>query len=178
MSAGIGSVWTVLAEARLAPGFGPLLLVGDGEALTQVWFAPHRDRRGIPARALTEGRDDGADPVLRAAADQLAGYFAGTRTGFDLPLRPAGTPFQLSVWQALRGIPYGTRTTYGAIAAGLGHAPGASRAVGLANGANPLPIVVPCHRVVGSDGSLTGFGGGLERKRALLEIESAGHRLF
>jgi len=168
----------VLAEARLVPGFGPLLLVGDGESLTEIWFAPHRDRRGVPPRALTEGHGDDADPVLRAVGAQLEEYFAGERTAFDVPLRPAGTPFQVSVWQALREIPYGARTTYGAIAAGLGLTPGASRAVGLANGANPLPIVVPCHRVVGSDGSLTGFGGGLERKRVLLEIESREQRLF
>jgi methylated-DNA-[protein]-cysteine S-methyltransferase len=110
--------------------------------------------------------------VLRAARDQLAGYFEGTRTEFDLPVEPDGTEFQRRVWQALRTIPYGKTASYGEIAASLGLKPGASRAVGTANGANPIPIVVPCHRVIGADGSLTGYGGGLDRKQMLLQLEA------
>jgi methylated-DNA-[protein]-cysteine S-methyltransferase len=103
---------------------------------------------------------------------QLAEYFAGKRRVFSLPLAPRGTPFQRSVWQALRQIPYGETVSYGELARRLGSTSGA-RAVGLANGANPLPIIVPCHRVIGADGSLTGFGGGLTIKRALLALEGA-----
>ncbi|WP_299441029.1 methylated-DNA--[protein]-cysteine S-methyltransferase [uncultured Phycicoccus sp.] len=112
-----------------------------------------------------------ADPVLGAAVAQLAEYFAGRRRGFDLPLRPAGTAFRQRVWAELATIPWGTTTTYGAIAARLGLPPGASRAVGAANGANPIPVVLPCHRVVGSDGTLTGYAGGLDRKATLLRLE-------
>jgi methylated-DNA-[protein]-cysteine S-methyltransferase len=104
---------------------------------------------------------------------QLAAYFAGKLTAFDLPLAPRGTPFQLAVWKELREIPYGATTSYGEIARRLGLG-SASRAVGAANGRNPLPIVVPCHRVIGADGSLTGFGGGLPLKKRLLALEQAG----
>jgi methylated-DNA-[protein]-cysteine S-methyltransferase len=103
---------------------------------------------------------------------ELEEYFEGQRQEFDLPLDPRGTDFQRRVWQRLRSIAYGETTTYGALARELGD-PGASRAVGLANGSNPLPIVIPCHRVIGADGSLTGFGGGLPVKQALLELERA-----
>lgn len=113
-------------------------------------------------------RDDSAFDDLRA---QLEEYFAGTRRDFDLPLAPTGTPFQLAVWNRLRRIPYGTITTYADIARDIGR-PTAFRAVGAANGANPIPIIIPCHRVVGSDGSLTGFGGGIDVKRRLLALES------
>jgi len=104
--------------------------------------------------------------------EQLEEYFAGRRQEFDLPLDPRGTEFQRRVWQRLRSIAYGETTTYGTLARELGD-PGASRAVGLANGSNPLPIVIPCHRVIGTDGSLTGFGGGLPVKQALLDLERA-----
>jgi len=110
--------------------------------------------------------------VLDWTEEQLKEYFAGMRTTFDLPLEPSGTAFQLNVWQLLRTIPYGVTTSYGELARRLGE-PKASRAVGAANGANPIPIIVPCHRVVGSRGELTGFGGGIERKRWLLEHEGA-----
>ena len=145
---------------------GPLLLAGTAAALTRVHFqgGPHRLR---PARAW---RHDAA-PFARALV-QLGEYFRGARREFDLPLAPAGTPFQLAVWQALRAIPYGETVSYGEVAQRVGLAGGA-RAVGLANGANPLPIIVPCHRVIGADGSLTGFGGGLDIKRALLSLEGA-----
>ena len=110
--------------------------------------------------------------VLDRVESQLNEYFAGKRTTFDLPLEPSGTDFQLNVWELLRKIPYGVTTSYGELARRLGD-PQASRAVGAANGANPIPIIVPCHRVVGSKGELTGFGGGIERKRWLLEHEGA-----
>jgi methylated-DNA-[protein]-cysteine S-methyltransferase len=102
---------------------------------------------------------------------QLDGYFAGDRTEFDLPLHPTGTPFQLEVWEALTAIPYGEVRSYGQVAEQLGR-PGASRAVGLANGRNPIAVIVPCHRVIGASGSLTGYGGGLHRKRLLLDLEA------
>lgn len=124
------------------------------------------------------GGDEPAGAVAEAAA-QLRAYFAGQLQEFDLPLAPAGTEFQLSVWNLLRAIPFGQTTTYGAIAHAIGR-PDAVRAVGAANGANPLPVVVPCHRVIGKSGSLTGFGGGLPVKRWLLDHEArvAGSRLF
>jgi methylated-DNA-[protein]-cysteine S-methyltransferase len=119
-------------------------------------------------------RDDSAFDDVRT---QLNEYFAGTRTEFDLPLHASGTPFQQKVWDALTRIPYGETASYGETAAAIG-APSASRAVGLANGQNPLPIIVPCHRVVGANGSLTGYGGGLETKRWLLAHEAAHAGLF
>lgn len=109
--------------------------------------------------------------MLERTRAQLEEYFAGARREFELPLDPRGTDFQRSVWRRLLQIPYGETTTYGALARELGD-PGASRAVGLANGSNPIPIVIPCHRVIGANGSLTGFGGGLPIKQALLELES------
>lgn len=150
----------------------PLLLAADDAGLSAVWFSPHK---GIEQAERTSGdgwhRDDD-HPVLAQARDQLEEYFSGDRRSFDLPLAPRGTDFQQRVWLRLREIPYGATRSYGDVAAELGLEPGASRAVGLANGANPLSIVVPCHRVVGADGSLTGFGGGLGRKRFLLDLES------
>lgn len=142
-----------------------LLLTSDGSALTRVWFAPFDD-----ILRPEWVRDDSDDGLLGEARAQLSAYFAGERTDFDLPLAPVGTPFQLKVWQALRGIPYAGTINYGQLAAQVGN-PAASRAVGLANGRNPISIVVPCHRVIGADGSLTGYGGGLGRKRTLLDLE-------
>jgi methylated-DNA-[protein]-cysteine S-methyltransferase len=118
-----------------------------------------------------------SDAVLEAARHQVDAYFAGTRTRFELPLAPRGTAFQQSVWQALTTIPFGQTRTYGGIAAQLGR-PTASRAVGAANGQNPIAIVIPCHRVIGSTGALTGFGGGIHRKQQLLELEGAQLGLF
>lgn len=114
------------------------------------------------------------DPVLDVAQAQMVEYFAGERRVFDLPLAHDGTEFQRKVWSELGRIPFGETASYGEIARRLGYEPVVSRAVGAANGANPLPIVVPCHRVVGSDGSLTGYAGGLERKRTLLALEQPG----
>lgn len=110
------------------------------------------------------------DPLLQEACHQMEAYFAGQLQGFDLPLAPSGSPFRLRVWRALQDIPYGETCSYGELAKAIG-APKASRAVGQANHHNPLSIVIPCHRVIGSDGSLTGYGGGLERKRFLLALE-------
>ena len=148
--------------------FGPLTLVGDGNALRRLYF---------PRRAPRLDEEDHEPQTLMAAAEQLEQYFCGDRVGFDLPLELGGTPFQQAVWGALREIPYGTTTTYGALAHRLapqwgGDAPN-PRAVGAAVGATPIPIVIPCHRVIGADGSLTGYGGGLHRKRALLDFEAA-----
>ncbi|HEX7122047.1 MAG TPA: methylated-DNA--[protein]-cysteine S-methyltransferase [Gemmatimonadaceae bacterium] len=142
---------------------GPLTLTSDGRALTGVWF-PGKDD------APQATPDEGSDAILDLTRRELDAYFAGRLREFSVPLAPRGTPFQQRVWAALREIPYGSTTTYGAIAAKLG-ARSAVRAVGAANGANPIPIIVPCHRVIGADGSLTGFGGGLERKRFLLDLE-------
>lgn len=114
------------------------------------------------------------DPVLDLAERQLTAYFAGELTRFDLPLASDGTEFQQKVWAELQRIPYGETASYGDIARRLGYEPVISRAVGAANGANPLPIVVPCHRVIGADGSLTGYAGGLERKKILLDLERPG----
>jgi len=114
------------------------------------------------------------DPVLDAAERQLTEYFDGKRTEFDLPLASEGSEFQKKVWAELRRIPYGETATYGDIARRLGYEPVISRAVGVANASNRLPIVVPCHRVIGSDGKLTGYAGGIDRKRVLLELEQPG----
>jgi methylated-DNA-[protein]-cysteine S-methyltransferase len=122
------------------------------------------------------GRAAPAGPVLLEAGEQLDAYFAGERREFTLPLRLAGTPFELAVWEALRHIPYGETVSYGRLAAGLGR-PGAARAVGRANARNPLPIVVPCHRVIGADGRLAGYAGGLGIKRALLDLEAGASSL-
>ncbi len=145
---------------------GPLLLAGTAQALRRVHF-----QAGPRPLRPAEGWRHAAAPFVRVQA-QLKEYFCGARRTFQLPLAPTGTPFQLSVWQALLAIPYGETLSYGELARRLGLSGGA-RAVGLANGANPLPILVPCHRVIGADGSLTGFGGGLHIKRSLLALEGA-----
>ncbi|HZQ30876.1 MAG TPA: methylated-DNA--[protein]-cysteine S-methyltransferase [Mycobacterium sp.] len=144
---------------------GPLTLAGRGGTLTHLRM---EDQTHEPDRAGWE-RDDNAFPD---AVEQLAAYFAGERTDFDLDLQLAGTEFQRRVWAALQTIPYGETRSYGEIAVQIG-APGAFRAVGLANGRNPIGIIVPCHRVIGASGSLTGYGGGLDRKRVLLELEKS-----
>jgi methylated-DNA-[protein]-cysteine S-methyltransferase len=147
---------------------GELLLLGDGRALHGLWM-----RSG--GTALDRPGWSRADGPFQAARAQLAEYFAGRRLAFDLPLAMAGTPFQVRVWRALLEIPYGQTTTYGELARQVRPGGGwqAARAVGAANGRNPIAVVVPCHRVVGADGSLIGYGGGLERKRFLLDLEAA-----
>lgn len=151
---------------------GPLTLAGEGDVLTNLRMV---DQTYEPDRADWV-RDDAAFPD---AVEQLAAYFDGKLQTFDLKLEMAGTQFQRKVWEALRTIPYGETRSYGEIARQIG-APTAFRAVGLANGHNPIAVIVPCHRVIGANGSLTGFGGGLERKSALLDMEknSANLTLF
>ncbi|HWM04415.1 MAG TPA: methylated-DNA--[protein]-cysteine S-methyltransferase [Actinophytocola sp.] len=151
-----------MAHTVIDSPIGPLTLVGSDGALTGLYMAEHRY---APSEFGTR-----ADDTLPAAAEQLAAYFAGELRDFDLTLAPRGTPFQQRVWAALREVPYGETVTYGELAATIGR-PSASRAVGHANGHNPISIVVPCHRVVGSAGNLTGYGGGLPRKRFLLDLE-------
>lgn len=146
----------------------PLLLAGDGKRLSKVGF-PNGKGHVAPHDAWR--REDAQFVEARA---QLTAYFAGELRAFDLELMPAGSPFQLAVWRALTDIPYGVTTSYGEIANRLDR-PSASRAVGAANGANPIPIIVPCHRVIGASGALTGFGGGIETKRWLLAHEQ-GHK--
>jgi methylated-DNA-[protein]-cysteine S-methyltransferase len=147
---------------------GSLLAAADSEALLCLEFGAGR-RPPQPAPGWTERP---SSPLLRAAAAQVSEYFAGRRRVFDLPLRPQGTPFQLAAWEALRRIPYGETRSYGEQAAAIGRAT-AARAVGAANARNRIVIVIPCHRVIGGDGSLTGFAAGLSRKRELLRLEGA-----
>lgn len=141
---------------------GPLTLHSDGAALTGLEF----EKPKYPLEASPRGNDR----VLDSARRQLDLYFAGQLRVFDVPTAPRGTPFQQRVWAALLTIPYGATRSYGAQAAAIG-APKASRAVGLAHGRNPISIIVPCHRVIGASGSLTGYGGGIDRKRQLLDLE-------
>ncbi len=150
----------------LASPLGPLLLTGDGASLTGVYLAEHRHG---PAIAAHWQQADAAAPFA-AARQQFDAYFAGTLRAFDLPLQPVGTPFQQEVWQALLAIPHGQTLSYGELAQRIGK-PEAARAVGLANGRNPLSIVVPCHRVISASGALTGYGGGMARKAWLLAHE-------
>lgn len=158
-----------MERCTLPSPVGPLTLVGDQDGLREISFA-----KGSPA--ATPSQDGARGPVehFRDAIAQLEAYFDGTLRRFDLALAPEGTPFQREVWSLLQTIPYGETTSYGEIARRLGR-PHAYRAVGAANGRNPIPIIIPCHRVVGADGSLTGFGGGLPIKRRLLELEAC-HR--
>jgi methylated-DNA-[protein]-cysteine S-methyltransferase len=148
---------------RVGSPIGSLLLTSDGSALTGVYMEPQE-------LSIEGWAEDAALAPLAAAARQLSEYFAGNRRDFDLPMRLEGTAFQRRVWRELVEIPYGKTWSYGELARRIGN-PNASRAVGLANGRNPLSIVVPCHRVIGADGSLTGYGGGIERKRWLLAHE-------
>jgi len=144
---------------------GPLTLVADEDELIGLYFANAPLAAAQPSGWIRDERR------LRPAAVQLAEYFAGTRTRFDLPLAPRGTPFQRAVWNALLDIPFGETSSYGELARAIGQ-PSASRAVGAANGRNPLSIVIPCHRVIGADGSMTGYGGEISRKRVLLDLEA------
>jgi methylated-DNA-[protein]-cysteine S-methyltransferase len=149
--------------STLTTPIGELLLVADDDgALTAVH---------LPGRHGSTAGLERDDALLEPARRQLAEYFAGERRDFELPLRPEGAPFQLRVWDKLKAIPYGETVSYGEIARELGN-PTASRAVGAANGRNPIAIIVPCHRVIGSTGSLTGYAGGLDQKRALLDLEA------
>ena len=176
-------MWTSL-ESPL----GPVKVVAHKGAVTAIEFTgpiegaatagPRSSMRVAVARATGRPVGDRVDddPLLVEAVAQLSGYFAREVKEFDLPLRPDGTEFQLRVWEQLRRVPYGETTSYGEIARRLGMNAGASRAVGAANGRNPIAIVVPCHRVVGTNGLLSGYAGGVERKQALLDLEQ--HVLF
>ncbi len=144
---------------------GKLFLTSSEEAITELFMEKHK---GAPKPIDKWRRDDG---LFREAADQLRAYFAGELTEFDLPLATAGTPFQQSVWDELRRIPYGVTISYGEMARRIGR-PEAPRAVGAANGSNPISIIIPCHRLIGSNNNLTGYGGGIERKKYLIEFEA------
>jgi methylated-DNA-[protein]-cysteine S-methyltransferase len=165
--AGSGPRWWDDVPVRIGDAAVDVLLISDGDAITGVYFGPARAALGGPDAGPRWRRDPAA---VGDAACQLQEYLAGRRTAFDLPLRPAGTGFQRAVWEALLDIPYGATRTYGQIAAAVDR-PGSSRAVGRAVGTNPIGIVIPCHRVVGANGSLTGYGGGLPHKAALLRLE-------
>ncbi len=160
--------WTVIDSP-----IGELRLVARDGALTQIEFTPFRDSDGRP-----KGDRVDDDPLLVEAARQLRDYFAGDLKDFDLPLSPVGSAWQQSVWDQLTKIGYGETASYGQIAVRLGKSNAASRAVGLANGANPIPIVIPCHRVIGADGTLTGYAGGIDRKQTLLGLEQQADALF
>ena len=149
-------------HSLLLTPIGELTILEEDGALVEIHFGAPYAAFGHP---LPASRGEGA------VTQQLREYFAGKRKTFDLPLKPRGTPFQLSVWNELQRIPYGETRTYSGIARAIGRA-AAVRAVGAANGANPIPIVIPCHRVIGSNGSLTGFGGGIDIKRRLLDFEA------
>jgi methylated-DNA-[protein]-cysteine S-methyltransferase len=169
-------MWTLIDSPA-----GPVRIIAHRDALTAVEFtaappedaAPRSSMRLAAARSAGRPVGDRADddPLLAEAADQLTAYFDRRLKEFDLPLRPDGTAFQQRVWTELQTIAYGATATYGEIAARLGMSPGASRAVGAANGRNPIGIVIPCHRVVGTNGSLSGYAGGVERKQLLLQLE-------
>lgn len=146
--------------------FGRMLLAARGGALTGAWFA---GQKYFPAMAGWQ--EDANEEVLRRTVAQLAEFFAGRRARFDLPLAPAGTAFQREVWRAISGVPLGETITYGELARRAG-ADGSARAAGAATGRNPISLIVPCHRIVGANGSLTGYAGGLDRKRSLLAFEA------
>jgi methylated-DNA-[protein]-cysteine S-methyltransferase len=154
-------MWTLMDSP-----IGELRIVEQDGAITAIEFSPLRDHDGRP-----RGDRSDASPVLVETVRQLRAYFDRDLKEFDLPLAPAGSDFQKSVWAQLLRIGYGDTASYGEIAKRLGRTNAASRAVGLANGSNPIPIVIPCHRVIGADGTLTGYAGGIERKQTLLELE-------
>lgn len=159
---------------RIDSPLGGIILRSDGVNLTAATFTNAADE--LPHTA-PDATPDAAPEILTDAAIQLSEYFDGTRTEFDLPLAPAGTEFQRCVWNELRLIPWGARISYGELARRIGK-PDAVRAVGAANGRNPIAIIIPCHRVVGADGSLTGYAAGIDRKHRLLELESDELTLF
>jgi methylated-DNA-[protein]-cysteine S-methyltransferase len=160
----VAPVWYDIVDSPV----GRILLTGDADALSGLYLLDAGEH-SASVRSSWTPRPGG----FALAAEQLAEYFGGTRREFDIPLAPIGTPFQLAVWAELTRIPFGVTVSYGAVAAALGKSLVASRAVGLANGRNPISIIVPCHRVIGADGSLTGYGWGVERKEWLLRHEGA-----
>jgi methylated-DNA-[protein]-cysteine S-methyltransferase len=152
---------------------GRMLIVGSDKGLSGLYFVDQKYYREV-ARDWLRAQDH---KIVRETARQLKEYFAGARKEFDIPLAADGTPFQTSVWRAISSVKYGASITYSELARRAGH-PGAVRAAGTATGRNPITIIVPCHRIVGSDGSLTGYAGGLDRKRALRELEGGARSLF
>lgn len=156
-------MWTVIETP-----IDDLRIVAQEGVITRIEFEPHP----VAGASVGERRDD--DPLLREARGQLAAYFVRELKEFDLPLAPAGTDFQQAVWSELQRIPWGETASYGQIAGRLGRTNAASRAIGLANGRNPIPVVIPCHRVIGANGTLTGYAGGMTRKQVLLTLESEG----
>lgn len=158
-----------MLTARYFSPLGEVLLAGEGETLTGLWFQGQR----YFAATLETGAKEGEIPVFHMARQWLDAYFAGERPAAFPDMKPVGSPFQQKVWQALLKIPYGETMTYGQLAAAMGYGPGYSRAVGGAVSHNPISILIPCHRVVGSGGRLTGYAGGLKRKIALLKLEDA-----
>lgn len=161
--------------SRIPSPIGDLLAVADRGALAALYFNAERALARLRASSGAGIRQAPGEFV--ALRSQLAAYFAGELRDFDLPLAPVGSPFEQRVWRELQTIPYGTTTSYGEVARRLG-VPNAARAVGTANGRNPIPIIIPCHRVIGSTGGLTGYGGGLARKRHLLDLEARHSGLF
>lgn len=159
---GTTTMWTVTGSP-----IGDLRVVARGGVIAAIEFSPFQ--ASLSGQPIGD-REDG-NPLLRNAVEQLAAYFSRDLKEFDLPLGPRGSDFQQRVWEQLRAIGYGETASYGEVARNLGMTNAASRAVGLANGRNPIPIVIPCHRVIGADGKLTGYAGGLERKQLLLELE-------
>jgi methylated-DNA-[protein]-cysteine S-methyltransferase len=155
-------MWTVMPSP-----VGDLQIVAQDDAIVAIGFSPFRGL--ADGRPIGEPADDNS--LLSRAVEQLTAYFARDLKEFDLPLAPQGSEFQRRVWDQLRLIGWGETVSYGEIAHRLGHTNAASRAVGLANGRNPIPIVIPCHRVIGANGSLTGYAGGLDRKQLLLQLE-------
>ena len=155
----------ILSETTMESPLGPLRLLADDRGLRGLYYQDHKNVPNLDSNA------DENHPVLSETRRQLEQYFAGQRQDFELPLSLQGTPFMLEVWEALGKIPFGTKVTYGQLAESIGR-PKASRAVGRANGLNPVSIVLPCHRVVGSNGKLTGYAGGLGNKDWLLQHES------
>lgn len=158
---------------RLPTPLGPMWLAADAQGLVGAWFDDEKHFHGPPP----EWREDATQPLLGRAAAQLQDWFAGRRRDFDLPLAPRGTPFQQAVWREIARVGWGETRAYGVVAAAIGR-PRAVRAVGAATGRNPLTLIVPCHRLLGRDGALTGYAGGLERKRALLAFEAGAPPLW
>jgi methylated-DNA-[protein]-cysteine S-methyltransferase len=157
---------TIVQFDRITTPLGPMLLAADGEALTGAWF----DGQRYPPSIDSHWQQRADLPVIRRAALWLAAYFAGEHAQAGVPLAPTRTPFQRAVWDAIAAVPYGETIAYRELAASAGR-PASVRAAGAATGRNPLSIFIPCHRIVGADGSLTGYAGGLDRKRALLALE-------
>jgi methylated-DNA-[protein]-cysteine S-methyltransferase len=153
---------------RFATPLGEMIAIENDERLTNLDFTNSK----YAPQACDDWREDPRSPLLRRCAREVADYFAGERRRFDLPLAPGGTPFQQRVWKEIARVPWGQRISYAQLAVRCG-APGAARAAGAATGRNPIAIVVPCHRIVGSDGALTGYAGGVDRKARLLALESA-----